>query len=159
MGPVRDTGDPSRALFTNTGDNWTDYKAMVIGWAVANDYEDILQGKGKEDTSYRQKNGIIYVALARSQAEHLRHLIRGVPDADGAAVWKRLTDHFESGSTATMKSLLKLAYTTKLEGCTISEYGSKYQLLFNRLSNAVEGKTAAEVLDAVLHQNCAVARR
>jgi hypothetical protein len=49
-----------------------------------------------------------------------------------------------------MKSLLKLAYTTKLEGNAISEYGSKFQLLYNRLANAVEGKTAAEVLDVVL---------
>jgi hypothetical protein len=49
-----------------------------------------------------------------------------------------------------MKSLLKLAYTTKLEGNASSEYGPKFQLLYNRLANAVEGKTAAEVLDAVL---------
>jgi hypothetical protein len=116
MGPARDQGDPTRALFTNTGDNWADYKSMVIGWAVANEYEEILAGKGLEDPKHRQKNGIIYVALARTQAEQHRHIIRGVADADGAAVWKRLTEHFESGSTATMKSLLKMAYTTKLEG-------------------------------------------
>jgi hypothetical protein len=83
---------------------------MVIGWAVANDYEEILNGKGQTGASFRRKKGIIYAALAQYQAEHLRHIIRGVPDADGAAVWKRLTDHFESGSTATIKSLLRLAY-------------------------------------------------
>jgi hypothetical protein len=35
MGPSWDHADPTRALFTNTGENWADYKAMVIGWAVA----------------------------------------------------------------------------------------------------------------------------
>jgi hypothetical protein len=98
MGPLRDHGDPARALFTNTSDKWAEYKSMVIGWAVANDFDDILNGKGKDDPKYKQHNGIIYVALARSQAKQHRHIIRGVPlhslhrifswtsYADGAAV-------------------------------------------------------------------------
>jgi hypothetical protein len=44
MCPTRDLGDPTRSLFTNN-ENWTDNKAMVIGWAVANDYKEILNGK------------------------------------------------------------------------------------------------------------------
>jgi hypothetical protein len=148
MGSASGDSAKWREIIANTGDNWPDYKLLVEGWALKNDSIDIMRGKS-DMADYTKKRHDLYFLLISTQSDKTRHLLRTVDPGDAETAWKRLREHFESTTKASIKQQLKTMMNLRQGTKTVPEFISSVQECHRRVEAAIK-ETNVNILDLLL---------
>jgi len=150
MGSAMEEHAKWREIVANTGTNWPDYKQLMEAWALKNKSIEILKGKSDiSDPNYMQKRHELYFLILSSQTNKTRHLLRTVETGDAETAWKRLKDHFESTTKASIKQQLRTLVGLRQGNMTVPEFISKAEELTQRLEAAIR-ESNVELLDILL---------